>query len=83
MFVKDAPVFFLLLNLGNIILMANELKARFGFLVQDGGRGTAITDIFHTTFLLRNSLLQLTRPASDLKLTVAFFKDFTESGIRI
>ena len=41
---------FLLLNLGNIILMANELKARFGFLVQDGGRGTAITDIFHTTF---------------------------------
>ena len=70
------PQIFLLVNLGNIILMASELKARFGLLVQDGGRGTAITDIFHTTFLLQNSLLQLTRSASDLQLTVAFFEGF-------
>ena len=49
--------------------MANELKTRFGFLVQDGGRGTAITDISQ---IVSSNISHLPRAAS-LALLRCFF----------
>ena len=67
------PQFYLLLNLGNIILMANELKARFGFFKMEDEALLSLTFFtLHSCSETRcSSLLEL-----PLQLTVAFFEGF-------